>query len=295
MNIFQLECFLAVAESLSFARASERLHVTQPAVTGQIHSLEKELGVKLFNRTTRSVKMTEEGRVFFDDARNIVMLSRRAAGRFQFSNGSDIRLLTLGCHSYSHLFLLTDSLRQLAEKFPDIHPRLRVVPFQHLYRMLEENDLDAVIGFQEPESGKAKNYVEITAAPIVCVCSPAHPLSGRERITIEDLEQENLILFDPMRTPASIARLQSQLMGGRDPSHFYFCESAEAVMVLVQAGFGIALLPDFFIPPSPDLKSVSIDRAPFASFGIYYNSLEGNEALKYLVKLLSSSGLHAQH
>ena len=78
MNTFQLSCFLAVAETLSFARAAEQLHVTQPAVTQQIHSLEKELDAVLFRRTTRSVKLTPEGAAFFSDARQIVALTERA-------------------------------------------------------------------------------------------------------------------------------------------------------------------------------------------------------------------------
>ena len=83
MNTFQLTCFLAVAETLSFARAAEQLHVTQPAVTQQIKSLEKELNVKLFRRNTRTVRMTMAGSAFLEDARHIVSLSRRAVKRFE--------------------------------------------------------------------------------------------------------------------------------------------------------------------------------------------------------------------
>ena len=72
MNEFQLSCFLAVADCLNFARAAEQLHVTQPAVTQQIHSLEKELNTQLFKRTTRTVKLTEAGFLFLEDARHIV-------------------------------------------------------------------------------------------------------------------------------------------------------------------------------------------------------------------------------
>ena len=60
MNTVQLECFLAVADNLSFARAAEQLHITQPAVTHQISSLENELNVKLFRRTTRTVALTKD-------------------------------------------------------------------------------------------------------------------------------------------------------------------------------------------------------------------------------------------
>ena len=72
MNIMQLRCFLAVADTLSFARAAEMMNVTQPAITQQIQTLEEELGVKLFRRSTRSVEITNEGRIFFGDAANII-------------------------------------------------------------------------------------------------------------------------------------------------------------------------------------------------------------------------------
>ena len=61
MHTAQLRCFLTVADTLNFARAAERLHITQPAVTQQIKALEKELGVRLFHRSTHSVRLTEEG------------------------------------------------------------------------------------------------------------------------------------------------------------------------------------------------------------------------------------------
>ena len=66
MNIFQLSCFLAVAEYLNFAKAAQSLHVTHPAVSQQIQSLEKELNTKLFVRTTRTVKLTDEGKATVD-------------------------------------------------------------------------------------------------------------------------------------------------------------------------------------------------------------------------------------
>ena len=72
MTTMQLECFLAVTETLNFAKAASQLNVTQPAVTQQIRTLEEELNVKLFKRTTRMVQLTPEGQIFFDDARDIL-------------------------------------------------------------------------------------------------------------------------------------------------------------------------------------------------------------------------------
>lgn len=82
MTIFQAECFLAVAEHLNFAKAAEQMHISQPAITRQIQTLETELNVKLFYRSTRSVKLTAEGWLFLTDAQTIVSASKRAVRRF---------------------------------------------------------------------------------------------------------------------------------------------------------------------------------------------------------------------
>ena len=76
MNTFQLECFLAVANTLSFARAAEELNVSQPTVTHQIKSLEDELNAKLFIRSTRMVEITPEGQSFITDAKSMIMIAK---------------------------------------------------------------------------------------------------------------------------------------------------------------------------------------------------------------------------
>lgn len=184
MNTFQLSCFLAVAEYLNFAKAAQELHVTSPAVSQQIQSLEKELNVTLFQRTTRSVKLTEEGKAFLRDAKQIVAISERAKKRFDSASSRDVELLSLGCSHIPCMFLLSHSLEHLRERRPGIHPRLQLIPFQHIYRGLEEGDLDAIAGFKETVAPGTAVYREIAKAPIMCVCSSRHPLSlkkGKQR------------------------------------------------------------------------------------------------------------------
>ena len=281
MNIFQLSCFLAVAEYLNFAKAAQSLHVTHPAVSQQIQSLEKELNVKLFQRTTRSVKLTEEGKTFLNDARQMVAISERAKKRFDSAGSRDIETLALGFYNFPCLFLLSDTLEQLRMDRPDLHPRLQVIPFQHIYQLLEDGDLDAVIGFKEASTVKISAlYKELTKAPVVCVCSSRHPLAGRTEVTLEDLKQERLVLLVPPKTSLAIAQLQGQLMGKRPPSEFYFCESAEAITALVIAGYGISVLPDLLVPEMPLISRVPLTGVDPVSFGIYYKSVQRNPALK---------------
>lgn len=292
MNTFQLTCFLAVAEHLNFARAAEDLHVTQPAVTQQIHSLENELGVKLFKRTTRSVRITQEGALFLSDARHIVMLSERAKKRFEDPDSREIRTLSIGCYGYSQLFLLSSVLRQLAEWYPDLHPRLQAVPFLHLYRLLEDDDVDAIIGFKEPDSKKITAiYRELIKVPLVCICAQDNLLSQRSSVTLGELKEQKLVCLNPAKNQVDAAQLQGQLMGGRSPSEFYFCESAEAAAILVNAGFGISILPSLLVPPAFPVVQLPLEEIPPVSFGIYYKSLQGNPPLKSLIQLMKEQPL----
>ena len=211
----------------------------------------------------------------------------RAKKRFETPYGPEFHILSLGCYSFANLSLLPPALKRLSEQYPDLHPQLQAVPFQHLYQMLEEDEVDAVIGFREPESKRiSAHYRELGRARVVCVCAPDHPLSGCSSVKIEDLAEEKLVLIDPARTQADAARLQGQLMDGRSPSSVYFCESAEAASILVRAGFGISILPDLFLPPESLLARIPVDGVTPISFGIYYKSMQDNPPLQSLIQIL---------
>ena len=281
MNTFQIDCFIQVAETLNFARAAERLNVTQPAVTHQIRSLEEELGVKLFRRTTRIVELTQEGILFLEDARNIAAISLRAKKRFENPESKEIQPFSIGCHSYTHLFLLSDVLRQMALETPTLHPRLRVVTFPHLYRLLEEEEVDAIVGFQESNTNKIPGtYREFIKSPIVCVCPKNHPLAAYTQLALSDLRKTPLILSVPGMAPSPVFQLQGRCMEGRPFSDFHFAESPESATVLVKAGLGISLLPDLLLPTDPHLARVPLNEEFSISFGVYYKSLQGRPLLK---------------
>ena len=290
MNTFQLECFLAVAENLSFARAAEQLNVTQPAVTHQIHSLEEELGAKLLKRTTRTVEMTAAGYAFLGDSRNIIALSIRAKKRFETPSDREIQPFSIGCHSDTLFFLLPATLHRLTGLFPNLHPRLHTVPFRHLYRLLEEEEVDAIIGFREPDTKKIPGvYKELKKSPIVCLCQADHPLAAWEEIDFDQLRSQRLILSDPITVPSEIAQLQGILLEGRPFSDLYFCQSAEAAAVLAQSGLGVALLPELLIPTALPLARISIKGVGAASFGAYYKTLRGNAPLKSFLHMLQEA------
>lgn len=104
MNTIQLECFLSVAEHLNFSRASEELKITQPAVSHQIRSLEEELDVRLFRRTSKSVSLTQEGMLFLPDAQ--LILKTALSARERLGRHEQLTPFEIGCHNHMELRLL---------------------------------------------------------------------------------------------------------------------------------------------------------------------------------------------
>ena len=260
--------------------------MTHPAVSQQIQSLEKELNVKLFRRTTRSVKLTEEGKIFLNDARQIVAVSERAKKRFDGAAPRLIETVSLGFYNSPCMFLMSGTLERLRAQRPELHPRLQVIPFQHVYRMLEEGDLDAVVGLKEASAIKiSAQYKEIAKVPVVCVCSSRHPLAGRKEVSLDDLSRERLALFTPSKTSLSFAQLQRQLIGDRPPTEFYFCDSAEAI---------VSILPDFLVPDMSLIAKIPLPDLEAMSFGVYYKSVQGNPALKAFLSCAKASFADAQ-
>ena len=149
MNTTQLECFLAVANSLNFSRAAEQLRLTQPAVSHQISSLEDELGVRLFSRTSRSVRLTQEGYLFTQYAGEILRLFNVSRGRVRAVGEETARTLGIGCRNTLELRLLTRALGRLRGESEGFIPLLRVVPHDSLEMLLLDGEIAMMPTFRE--------------------------------------------------------------------------------------------------------------------------------------------------
>ena len=286
MNTFQLACFLTVAETLSFVKAAKQLHVTQPAVTHQIRSLEEELNTQLFRRTTRAVELTQEGLLFLNDARNVLDIITLAKKRFEEPVVDERQFFSIGCHSHNEMHLLPDILRRMTESCPTLHPLFQVIPFQHLYQLLEEGTVDVVTAFREKEQKKETGiYRELAQVHIAGVLPAGRPLAEKEALDRNDLLSQRLILLDPQRCPDSLNAVQHELTTGRTVSDLFLCSSADVCLTLVKAGFGIAIQPDFPSLRDPALAYIPIEGVEPLSYGAYYKSVTGNPLLKLFLQL----------
>lgn len=287
MNTFQLNCFLAVANSLNFARAAEQMNISQPAVTHQIQSLEIELGIKLFHRSTRSVKITLEGQIFLKDAQNIIIISERAKKRFKNPEERPTEFFSIGYGKDTQLTELSKALNQLKQLYSNIHPIVHEVSFRQLPYMIDDEQIDIGIGLKPADYKKNQvKYIELCKYPMMCICPKNHTISHKELITLQDLKTEKIILYKPDLENSEIAQFQWQLTQERSLSDLYFCESAEIAILMTEAGFGISILPSLFIPKNYGIEIIQIDGAIQLSFGLFYKTHLGNRLIKDFIRLI---------
>jgi DNA-binding transcriptional LysR family regulator len=290
MNIFQLRCFLAVAEHLNFAKAAQEMQVSQPAITHQIKTLEEELQVKLFYRSTRIVELTLEGQAFVSDAKSMVSIADRAKMRFSNPQERPISFLSVGSSSYHHLACLADSLHELSSEIDNLHPRLQVAQREQLFRMLDSDILDAIfeIGDEKPPKGDIL-YKGLYASSIVCACRADAPLVQQEVVTAERLRTEKIILCDPLSLSPKIVEMQLKLAEGRDPTDIHFSSSVDASIVMALAGLGTAILPDILIPPGDELTKIPISDAPTVPLGMFYKAHPGDHIVKQFLQIVKKN------
>lgn len=286
MTIFQVECFLAVAEFLNFAKAAEKLHVSQPAITRQIRSLEDELGTKLFVRNTRMVRLTGDGRVFYGDAITMAAAARRSVQRFSKKDEEPILDMTIGCATPPHMELFADTLRELKEICPAVHPRLHILPEPHFFERLDQETIDAAIGFRVPDLKSSLQYRELLRIPLVCLFRDSLPLAHLELITMEDLAPHPMIVYNPGAAAPGLISRQLDWSKEKKPSQLYFCNTTEGALLLAQSGYGAVLLPDIGIPARDHLLKRPVADDTLLSFGIYYKTGQQKPQVKELVRLM---------
>ena len=136
---------MAVAQYLNFSKAAESVSITQPAVSHQIGSLEDELGVKLFVRTSKSVSLTREGIMFISDAEQILKIAGSAKFRLSEKLEDEPVRISIGCHNQAELNVLTPALREMSRLYDDLLPYIDLTPFKSIDNQLKDQKIQLLL------------------------------------------------------------------------------------------------------------------------------------------------------
>jgi DNA-binding transcriptional LysR family regulator len=266
MELRHLRYFVAVAEELHFRRAAERLHIAQPAVSEQVRKLEHELGVRLFDRTHRTVTLTVAGVALLEEARHVLRHAEVAQQAARNARDRVSMRLRIGYLPDSLPTAVPRALRRLAVSTPSVQVDLETGPALRLIEELRARRLDAVVAaLPAPASGLRITPLGEQHAAVVLPA--AHPHANDSAVALEELAPERLVVLPREVNPAfHDAVVAISRSAGLSPTFVTVSEPrVEHVLLAVAAGAGLALLPD------------SVTER-YAIPGVRFVPLEGSEA-----------------
>lgn len=286
MNTTQLECFMAVANTLNFSRAAEQLRLTQPAVSHQINSLEDELGVRLFKRTSKSVRLTQEGYLYTQYAGEILRLFNVSKGRLRETRAEQQRILGIGCRNTLELRLLTRAVRELKGEVEAFIPSYRVVAHDSLENLLLDGEIQLMPTFRE-NAPKQAAYRELALCPIVCAVPADSELADRSILSVEEIaSSRHIAISRPNASPRTVTLVQNQLIAEKEPGSIIFCDSLELLSAVVSSGFASAVMAATPGTRVNGVKYIPVEGTEPVSYGAAYMTEELSPVLRRLMQVL---------
>ncbi|MGC4075400.1 MAG: LysR substrate-binding domain-containing protein [Nibricoccus sp.] len=246
MELRHLRYFAAVAEELNFRKASERLRVAQPALSSQIKDLEYELGVRLLDRNTGGVRLTDAGTAFLVEVRQLLARAEQAMVVAREAAKGRRGRLTIGYFAAIFMGLMPGSLKAFREKYPDVDVELVEMPISEQLVALEAGTIH--IGFMVagglpvPPSLSA---AEVARSPIRVVMARGHRLARAKQISMDQLLNEHLLCFSAKRGAASVHReIMSRTLEsyGVKVKAIQQIDGADAFSATLASGLGISLV-----------------------------------------------------
>lgn len=240
MELRQLRYFLAVAEELHFARAAERLHIEQSPLSRAIKDLEYDLGVQLFERTTRSTRLTWAGQVFLEEARRVLSTLEQAIASTKSAAAGYRGTLRIALSDGIAQPWLASLLAKCREDEPDVEVRLFEVPLVEQVKGLRGGLYDAGLT-HATEVGEDIVVQSVWNDPLVIAIPARHPLLAHKRVPLVELIRYPLVLCHPDICEGGyrqIARILRTIEA--EPVVAEHAATFDLMMTLVAAGYGLS-------------------------------------------------------
>ena len=245
MDLRQMSTFVAVAEELHFGRASIRLNLAQPAVTAQVQTIEKELGVPLLIRSTRRVQLTPAGSVFYERCVQLLRDVDETCAVTQAVAGKAASKITIGTIHPATFGVLPDFLARIGRRYPDIRIHIRNGTTESIVRDIERGQVN--IGFVRPlDNNGALRWQAITEERYLLAVAKDNALAEAQTITLEDLRRQKIISFS--RSNLSYTEryfLETFREHELSDRIVYTCDDTLSLIALVSAGVGVGFVPEW--------------------------------------------------
>ncbi|HEY1642801.1 MAG TPA: LysR family transcriptional regulator [Streptosporangiaceae bacterium] len=265
MRIEQLEYVAAVARLGSFRRAAQDLHISQPALSTSVRSLERELGVVILQRGRHGARVSEAGRDLLPCIRGVLDAHDRLREAASTAHRST-RLVRVATASTATVPLLAPAIARLRELHPATQAEIVAAQREDIRRGISEGSYDlGLANYLEGDDlpPELAATVLLRGRPVVCL-RPDSPLAARPAVRVADLRAEALILLRPGYL---MHRLVHRLLAGDVPAACSTADGAEMAKLLVAEGLGVTVLPDFSVAGDPLDRRGAITWRPLADGG----------------------------
>lgn len=262
MELRQLEYFVAVAEENHFTRAAQRMHIGQSGLSAAIQSLEQELGVNLFVRTTRNVELTEVGRAFFEETQRVLTAVRSAKETITAMQGLENGRVALGTMPTLPPVL---NLPKVLGAFHTVYPGIDIHLCQNKSEVLIEEvrygDLDVALVALVGNKPKGLCVTELVSEPMVMICDPNHPLATRQEIDLIELADQSTVDLKPAW--ATRQMVDQAFNKANIERHIrVIVNDTHALLELVANRLGIAIVPQSLAERGKGIATIPLVNAP---------------------------------
>ena len=242
ITLEQIKCFIAVSKELNFRKAAKNLNMSQPPVTRHILNLEHHLKTKLFNRNSRSVKLTKDGTLFLTHASEIISRIDDATNMILKNKNNLTGSISLGFVPSMATNILPLIANHIRIKLPQINLIFKEYMSYEQVPALNTGNLD--IGLTRlPKDLNAFNYSRVVSEPYYLAVNENNPLSKKNEISIYDLHGEDFIMYDAIIGKYSFELLSSLFVNsGVKPNFVQYVSQPSVFLGLVRASVGVALL-----------------------------------------------------
>jgi DNA-binding transcriptional LysR family regulator len=262
MELQQMRYVIAVAETNSFTRAAERCHVVQSALSHQIARLEQELGARLFERTSRRVRLTPAGAAFLPAARQCLDAAERAAAEVAAAVGEVRGRLAVGLIPTVAAVDVPAALHDFRRQYPHVRIGLRVGASEDLAKQVEQGVIDvAFLGLPTTARPQGVAAHELARDRLVAVVAPDHPLADEPTVDLRRLSSEVFVDL-PAGTAGRIQSDQAFAAAGLSRDVAFEVTTADFMARLVGQGLGIAMLPAAYVPQLTGVTTIEVTDAP---------------------------------
>jgi DNA-binding transcriptional LysR family regulator len=244
VNLNHLFLFRAVAEAGGFSRAAERIHVSQPAISMQVGELETQLGLTLFHRLGRGVKLTAAGQILLGYAQRLGALAVEAEQAMEEVRGLRRGHLAIGASTTIGVYLLPNLLGQYRRQYPEIDVRFDIANTDDILRRLVDGTLDAGLTEGLPPDNDELETVVFLRDKLVPIAPPDHPRvkGGCKPLTLGQLCAEPMIIRESGSGTREVIDRALARRGQKLKRPSMVLGSTEAIKRAVAAGLGVAIV-----------------------------------------------------